>query len=157
MPTRREFLGTVVIAASATTLTAAPIAKKSAAKSKFQFIATTAAPKAAGPYSQAIRSGNDLYLSGQIPLDPATGNFVEGDFSTQTRRVLINLNAVLREGGADFHDVVKSTVYLTDANFPTLNTIYGEYFADHKPARSTVGVAALPRGAAIEIDLVARV
>jgi reactive intermediate/imine deaminase len=125
-------------------------------KQSIQFIASAAAPKAIGPYSQAVRAGNTLYASGQIPLDPATGNLVEGDFTAQARRVLENLKAVLHEAGADFRDVVKATVYLPDlGNFQTLNTIYGEYFGDHKPARSTVGVAALPRGAMVEIDLVA--
>ena len=155
MSTRREFLGTAVLAASATSLTA-QTAKKKSAESKLQFITSSAAPKAIGPYSQAVRSGNELFLSGQIALDPATGNLIEGDFSAQARRVFENLKAVLHEGGADFHNVVKATVYLADlANFQTLNSIYAETFGDHKPARSTVGVSALPRGAAVEIDLVA--
>ncbi len=120
------------------------------------FIASNDAPKAIGPYSQAIRSGNVIYLSGQIPLDPTTGNLVQGDFSAQARRVFDNLRAVLRAAGADFHNVVRATVYLTDlGNFQALNAIYGEYFGDHKPARSTVGAAQLPRGAALEIDLIA--
>jgi 2-iminobutanoate/2-iminopropanoate deaminase len=120
------------------------------------FIASNDAPKAIGPYSQAVRVGNVIYLSGQIPLDPATGNLVQGDFAVQARRVFDNLRAVLRGGDADFRDVVRATVYLTDlSNFQTLNGIYGEYFGDHKPARSTVGVAQLPRGAAVEIDLIA--
>ena len=120
------------------------------------FIATKDAPHAIGPYSQAVRSGNTLYLSGQIPLDPASGNLIEGDFSTQARRVFDNLKAVLRASGADFHHVVRATVYLTDlGNFQTLNSIYGQYFGDHKPARSTVGVAQLPRGATVEVDLIA--
>jgi reactive intermediate/imine deaminase len=120
------------------------------------FIATKDAPHAIGPYSQAVRSGNTVYLSGQIPLDPASGNLIEGDFPTQTRRVFDNLAAVLRASGADFKNVVRATVYLTDlGNFQTLNSIYGQYFGDHKPARSTVGVAQLPRGATVEIDLIA--
>ena len=119
-------------------------------------IATNDAPHAIGPYSQAVRSGNTLYLSGQIPLDPATGNLVDGDFSAQARRVFDNLRAVLRAARADFRNVVRATVYLTDlGNFQTLNSIYAEYFGDHKPARSTVGVAQLPRGSAVEIDLIA--
>ena len=103
-----------------------------------------------------MRSGNDVYLSGQIALDPATGNLVTGDFTAQARRVFDNLKAVLKEAGGDFGNVVKTTVYLPDlSNFQTLNAIYAEYFGDHKPARSTVGVAALPRGAMVEIDLIA--
>ena len=120
------------------------------------YIATKDAPHAIGPYSQAVRSGNLLFLSGQIPLDPKSGNLIEGDFSSQARRVFDNLRAVLRASGADFRNVTRATVYLTDlANFQVLNTIYAEYFGDHKPARSTVGVAQLPRGAAVEIDLIA--
>src|ERR1700737_1493860 len=120
------------------------------------FIATKEAPHAIGPYSQAVRSGNTIYLSGQIPLDPVSGNLVEGDFAAQARRVFDNLRAVLRAAGAAFRNVTRATVYLTDlGNFQTLNTIYGQYFGDHKPARSTVGVSQLPRGAAVEIDLIA--
>ena len=97
-----------------------------------------------------------LFLSGQIPLDPKSGNLIEGDFSAQSRRVCDNLRAVLKAAGADFRNVTRATVYLTDLNnFQTLNAIYGEYFGTHKPARSTVGVAQLPRGAAVEIDLIA--
>ncbi|HEV8660905.1 MAG TPA: RidA family protein [Thermoanaerobaculia bacterium] len=157
MSTRREFLATAVaVAATATSVRAATKPMTKSKKQSIQFIASAAAPKAIGPYSQAVRAGNTLYASGQIPLDPATGNLVEGDFTAQARRVLENLKAVLHEAGADFRDVVKATVYLPDlGNFQTLNTIYGEYFGDHKPARSTVGVAALPRGAMVEIDLVA--
>lgn len=145
MSTRREFLeGTMLLAAGGATRT------------PLKPIATTSAPKAIGPYSQAVRAGNMLYLSGQIALEPASGNLVEGDFSTQARRVFENLKAVLHEAGTDFGRVVKATVYLSDlANFQTLNSIYAEYFGDHKPARSTVGVAQLPRGAAVEIDLIA--
>ena len=120
------------------------------------YIATNDAPKAIGPYSQAVRAGNLLFLSGQIPLDPAKGELVQGDFATQTRRVFENLKAVLAEAGATFAQVTRATVYLTDlGNFQTLNGIYAEYFGDHKPARSTVGVASLPKGATVEIDLIA--
>lgn len=120
------------------------------------FISSNEAPKAIGPYSQALRSGNVIYLSGQIPLDPATGNLVEGDFSTHVHRVFANLRAVLKAAGAEFRNVTKATVYLTDlGNFQTLNTIYSQYFGDHKPARSTVGVAQLPKGATVEIDFIA--
>ena len=120
------------------------------------FIATNDAPHAIGPYSQAVRSGNMLFLSGQIPLDPKSGNLIDGDFAAQSRRVFENLRAVLRQAGADFKHVTRATVYLTDlGNFQTLNSIYAEYFGNHKPARSTIGVAALPRGAQVEIDLIA--
>lgn len=121
-----------------------------------EFIATPDAPKAIGPYSQAIRSGGMLYTSGQIALDPATGDLVGGDFEAQVHRVFRNLEAVLKQGGSGFSRVVKATVYLTDlASFQAMNAIYAEYFGDHKPARTTVQVSALPKGGAIEIDLVA--
>jgi 2-iminobutanoate/2-iminopropanoate deaminase len=119
-------------------------------------IATDGAPKAIGPYSQAIKAGNVLYTSGQIALDPATGNLVEGDFAAQARRVFENLGSVLAAAGAGFGNVVKATVYVTDlANFATLNEIYASYFGDSKPARTTVGVSQLPKGGLVEIDLVA--
>jgi reactive intermediate/imine deaminase len=114
------------------------------------------APKAIGPYSQAIRAGNVIYTSGQIALDPATGALVEGDFAAQAHRVFENLKAVLTAGGATFSNVAKATVYLTDlANFTTLNEIYASYFGATKPARTTVGVAQLPKGGLVEIDLIA--
>jgi 2-iminobutanoate/2-iminopropanoate deaminase len=120
------------------------------------FVATNDAPKAIGPYSQAVKANGVLYASGQIALDPASGNLVTGDFTAQARRVFENLKAVLREGKTDFKHVVRVTVYLTDlGNFQTLNSIYAEYLGDHKPARSIVGVAQLPRGAQVEIDLIA--
>jgi endoribonuclease L-PSP, putative len=119
-------------------------------------ITTSDAPKAIGPYSQAVKVGNVLYTSGQIALDPATGIIVEGDFATQARRVFENMAAVLAAAGTGFGSVVKATVYLTDlANFATLNEVYASYFGDNKPARSTVGVAQLPKGGLVEIDLVA--
>jgi len=119
-------------------------------------ISSNDAPKAIGPYSQAVRAGNLLFTSGQIPLDPASGNLVEGDFAAQAHRVFENLKAVLTAAGASFSNVSRATVYLTDlGNFQTLNSIYAEYMGDHKPARSTVGVASLPRGATVEIDLIA--
>jgi len=121
-----------------------------------KYIATDDAPKAIGPYSQAVVHHGILYTSGQIALDPATGNLVEGDFAAQAERVFRNLEAVLAAAGSDFSRVLKATVYLSDlANFQTLNTIYAQYFGDHKPARSTVGVAQLPKGAAVEIDFIA--
>lgn len=120
------------------------------------FIATEQAPQAIGPYSQAIRANGMLYTSGQISLDPATGQLVEGSFDDHARRVFRNLEAVLKKGGSSFDRVLKATVYLTDlANFQSLNAIYAEYFGNHKPARTTVGVKELPKGALVEIDLVA--
>ena len=120
------------------------------------FIATSSAPQAIGPYSQAVRANGVLFASGPIALDPASGNLISGDFPAQVRRVFDNLAAVLREGGSSFDKVTKATVYLTDlSNFQALNAIYAEYFGDHKPARSTVGVKELPRGAQVEIDLIA--
>ena len=120
------------------------------------FVATDAAPKAIGPYSQAVKANGLVYTSGQIALDPATGNLVDESFEAQVRRVLQNLDAVLREAGSSPDRVLKATVFITDfANFQTLNTLYAGYFGDHKPARTTVAVSALPKGAAVEIDLVA--
>src|SRR5689334_16167369 len=120
------------------------------------FVASKNAPKAIGPYSQAVKANGFVFTSGQIALDPASGNIVEGDFSSQARRVFENLKAVLTEAHTDFSRVVKATVYLTDlADFQTLNSIYAEYFGEHKPARTTVQVAGLPKGAAVEIDLIA--
>ncbi len=116
-------------------------------------IATTNAPQAIGTYSQAIRAGNTVYLSGQIPLDPATGELVAGDMEAQVRRVFENLKAVAVAAGADLSHVVKLTVYLTDlAHFALVNRVMAEYFSQPYPARAAVGVAALPRGAAVEMD-----
>lgn len=120
------------------------------------FLATNGAPAAIGPYSQAIRAGKMIYTSGQIPLDPRTGELVAGEFEAMVRRVFENLKAVLHQGGASFTSVVKATVYLTSmSDFQALNGIYAEYFGDHKPARSTVAVKELPKGARVEIDLIA--
>jgi 2-iminobutanoate/2-iminopropanoate deaminase len=120
------------------------------------FIATEGAPKAIGPYSQAVSTGEWLFTSGQIPLDPATGKLVEGDFAVHARRVFENLRAVLEAAGASFSDVVKATVFLKSlSDFEVLNAIYAEYFGEHKPARSTVAVAQLPKDASVEIELIA--
>jgi 2-iminobutanoate/2-iminopropanoate deaminase len=115
------------------------------------------APKAIGPYSQAIRSGNLLFCSGQIPLDPKSGEMVgASDVRAQTRQVMENLKAVLAAGGASFAGVVKTTIYLKDlADFASVNEIYGSYFQATPPARATVQVAGLPRGALVEIDAIA--
>jgi 2-iminobutanoate/2-iminopropanoate deaminase len=121
-----------------------------------QRIETEAAPAAIGPYSQAIVAGGFLFTAGQIALDPVTGKIVEGGIVEQTTRVLANLREVLANSGATWADVVKSTVYLLDlADFPTVNEIYGKQIGNARPARSTVQVAALPRGGLIEIDLIA--
>jgi reactive intermediate/imine deaminase len=116
-------------------------------------IATPHAPQAIGTYSQAIRAGNTVYLSGQIPLDPATGELLTGDIEAQVRRVFDNLLAVAQAAGGDLSHVVKLTVYLTDlAHFALVNRVMAEYFSQPYPARAAVGVAALPRGAAVEMD-----
>lgn len=121
------------------------------------FHASDGAPRAIGPYSQAVSTDGWLFTSGQVGLDPATGELVPGGFEAQARRVFENLRAVLDAAGCDFGDVVKATVYLADmADFATLNGIYAEAFGDHRPARSTVQAAALPKAARVEIDLVAR-
>jgi 2-iminobutanoate/2-iminopropanoate deaminase len=122
-----------------------------------QGVSTEAAPAAIGPYSQAIRSGDLVFLSGQIPLDPATGELVSGGIEEQTRRVMNNLGAVLAAAGASFENVVKTTIYLADlGDFPAVNGVYASYFGQPAPARATVQVAALPKGARVEIDATAR-
>ena len=119
-------------------------------------IFTTEAPAAIDPYSQGIRTGRFLFCSGQIPLDPTSGEIVPGDIATQTRRVLDNIAAILRTGGLTFDHVVKTTIFLTNlADFQTVNETYGSYFKQDPPARSTVQVSALPRGANVEIEVIA--
>jgi len=121
-------------------------------------IQTDRAPKAIGPYSQAIQvdGGKVTFLSGQIPLDPRSGEVVAGDVAAQTERVMENLKAVLAAGGLDFSHVVRCTVFLIDlADFPRVNEVYGRYFQGPPPARSTVQVAGLPRGARLEVDAIA--
>ena len=114
------------------------------------------APQPIGPYSQAIRAGDSLYLAGQIAMDPKTGKLIEGDIKEQTRRVLHNIKAVLQAGKAAFSDVVSVTVYMTDLkDFKEMNEVYQEYFSSPYPARATVGVAALPAGAKVEIGVIA--
>ncbi|MEW6283507.1 MAG: RidA family protein [Candidatus Eremiobacterota bacterium] len=120
-------------------------------------VVTKEAPGAIGPYSQAIRAGDLVFCSGQIPLDPATGQLIEGDLEAQTRRVMDNLRAVLSAAGTGFEQVVKTTIFLRSmADFAEVNRVYGEYLADPPPARSTVAVADLPRGARLEIEVIAR-
>jgi len=119
-------------------------------------VATGRAPAAIGPYSQAVRSGSFLFCSGQIPLDPATGQLVEGGIEAQTARVLDNLTALLAAGGLALGDVVRTTVFLVSMeDFPTMNEVYARYFDEDPPARSTIAVAALPKGARVEIEAIA--
>lgn len=114
------------------------------------------APAAVGPYSQAVLSGRYIFTSGQIPIDPRTGQLESGPIESQTRRVMENLRAVLAEGGADFGNVVKATVFLADlADFAAMNATYAAYFPTNPPARSTIQVAALPLGARVEIEMIA--
>jgi 2-iminobutanoate/2-iminopropanoate deaminase len=118
-------------------------------------VSTPDAPEAIGPYSQAIRTGSLLFCSGQIPLDPSTGEVVKEDVEGQTRRCLDNLSAVCEAAGAALADAVRCTIYLADiGDFARVNEAYGEFFADDPPARVAVGVAALPRGADVEIDAI---
>lgn len=123
-----------------------------------KIVSTENAPKAIGPYSQAVISGGLIFLSGQIPIDPETGKLTGKDISAQTKRVLQNIEAVLEAAGGSLSDVVKTTVYMTDlSTFAEMNRIYEKYFHETPPARATVQVASLPVGALIEIDAVARV
>jgi 2-iminobutanoate/2-iminopropanoate deaminase len=119
-------------------------------------ISTEKAPAAIGPYSQAIQAGNLLFCSGQIPLDPVSGEVVAGDVRRQAEQVMENIAAVLSAAGAGFNDVVKATVFLVEmGDFGAVNEVYGRYFTEHKPARSTVAVKALPRGVLVEIEVIA--
>ena len=120
-----------------------------------QIISTTDAPAAIGTYSQAVRVGNTIWVSGQIPLDPRTKELVPGDVEAQTRQVFDNLKAIVIAAGATFDDVVKANVYLTDlSHFALVNKVMSEYFREPYPARATVGVAALPRGAQVEVECI---
>jgi 2-iminobutanoate/2-iminopropanoate deaminase len=122
-----------------------------------EVIRTDQAPKAIGPYEQALKFGGWVITSGQIPLSPQTGNLVEGGIAAQTRQVLENLRAILEAAGSSMTRVVKTTVYMTNlGDFQKMNEVFAEYFPQDKPVRSTVGVAALPRGALVEIDVVAQ-
>jgi 2-iminobutanoate/2-iminopropanoate deaminase len=123
-----------------------------------QAVATDRAPKAIGPYSQAIRAGSLLFCSGQIPLDPATGALVDGDIAAQTRQVFANLTAILKAAGTSLDHVVKTTVFLADMNdFAAMNEVYATFFTSPAPARSTVAAAGLPKSARIEIEVVAEI
>ena len=119
-------------------------------------VSTAAAPAAIGPYSQAIRAGSLLFVSGQIPLDPATSTMVEGDITVQTHRVLRNVAGILEAAGSSFDRVVRTTVYLADMNdFAAMNDVYGTYFTSPAPARATIQAARLPKDARVEIDVIA--
>ena len=121
-------------------------------------ISTPGAPRAIGPYSQGITANGFLFTAGQVGFDPASGELVDGGIAEQTHRVLQNIRAILRAGGTDIASVVKTTVFLVDmADFALMNEVYAEFFGDHRPARSTVAVASLPRGARVEIEAVAAV
>ena len=121
-------------------------------------ISTKKAPAAIGPYSQAIQLGNLVYTSGQIPIDPSTGAFVEGGIKEQTRQSLTNIKAILEEAGLSMSNVVKTTVFMADMNdFADMNAVYAEFFAEPYPARSAVAVKTLPKGALLEIEVVAEV
>jgi 2-iminobutanoate/2-iminopropanoate deaminase len=123
---------------------------------KLNTVSTDKAPAAIGPYSQAIQAGNLIFCSGQIPLDPVSGEIVVGDVRRQTEQVMENISAVLSAAGAGFNDVVKATVFLVEmSDFAVVNEVYGRYFSGHKPARSTVAVKELPRGVRIEIEVTA--
>ena len=123
---------------------------------KLKAISTDKAPSAIGPYSQAVKFGSMLFCSGQIPLDPATGEIVAGNICDQTERVMDNIAAVLTASGVGFDDVIKTTIYLVDmSDFAAVNEVYGKCFHNHKPARSTVAVRSLPRGALVEIEVIA--
>ena len=119
-------------------------------------ICTAKAPSAIGPYSQAIQVGNLVYTSGQIPIDPATGNFVDGGIKEQTRQSLLNVKAILEEAGMTMEQVVKTTVFMADMNdFADMNAVYATFFSEPYPARSAVAVKTLPKGALVEIEVVA--
>lgn len=121
-----------------------------------QAVATEQAPKAIGPYSQGVRAANLLFVSGQIPIDPATGNLIEGDIAAQTRRVFENLSAILEAAGGSLDNVARTTVFLADmGDFAAMNEVYAGYFKEPAPARSTVQAARLPKDARIEIDVIA--
>jgi 2-iminobutanoate/2-iminopropanoate deaminase len=121
-----------------------------------QAIASADAPKAIGPYSPAVRAGQLLFVSGQVPFDPATGLMIDGDIAAQTRRVLDNIGALLKAGGLAFTDIVRTTIFLADMNdFTAVNDVYATYFSQPFPARATVQVARLPKDARVEIDAIA--
>jgi|TARA_B100000678_G_C17864062_1_gene364431 2-iminobutanoate/2-iminopropanoate deaminase len=124
----------------------------------FRFVHTPEAPEAIGPYSQAVVTGDWVFASGQIPIDPDTGELIGGDITVQTDRVMKNLSAVLGAAGTSMRSVVKTTVYLADmANFAEMNKVYAEHFGDHRPARATVQAGGLPKAAEVEIEVIAKI
>jgi len=124
----------------------------------FKFVHTPEAPDALGPYSQAVVAGEWIFASGQIPIDPATGELIDGGIVEQTERVMKNLAAVFREAGVSLNQVVKTTVYLADmGTFGEMNRVYAKHFGDHRPARATVQAGGLPKNAGVEIDAIARI
>lgn len=124
----------------------------------FKFVHTPEAPEAIGPYSQAVVTGDWVFASGQIPIDPATGELIVGDITVQTHRVMKNLAAVLKAAGTSMGSVVKTTVYLSDmANFAEMNKVYAEHFGDHRPARATVQAGGLPKAVDVEIEVIAKI
>jgi 2-iminobutanoate/2-iminopropanoate deaminase len=123
-----------------------------------QAVSTPLAPQAIGPYSQGVRAGSLLFVSGQVPIDPATGNIIEGDIAAQTHRVLQNIGEILKAGGTSFDQVARTTVFLADMNdFAAMNAVYATYFEAPAPARATVQVSRLPKDARVEIDAIAMV
>ena len=121
-----------------------------------QSVSSPGAPTAIGPYSPAVRTGQLLFVSGQVPIDPSTGNLIDGDIAAMTRRVLDNVGALLKAGGLTFADVVRTTVFLADMNdFVAMNEVYGTYFSQPYPARATVQVSRLPKDSRVEIDVIA--
>ena len=123
-----------------------------------QAVSTPSAPQAIGPYSQGIRAGSLLFVSGQVPIDPATGNIIDGDIAAQTHRVFQNIGEILKAGGASFDHVVRTTVFLADMNdFAAMNAVYATYFNAPAPARATVQVSRLPKDARVKIDVIAAI
>jgi 2-iminobutanoate/2-iminopropanoate deaminase len=155
---RRSLLKKAAAATGA--IAAAGLARAAEAPAKgtgVKFVSTDGAPKAIGPYAQGVEAGGFLFLSGQVPLDPAKGELVTASLDAAVERILDNLEAVLMAAGLGFSDVVKTTVYLTKAeDFAPMNAVYGKRMGEHKPARSTVVVAALPRNAPLEIEMIAK-
>lgn len=131
------------------------LARSAPKPTKRTVLSTELAPKAIGPYSQAIRAGDFIFTAGQVPIDPATSQLIEGDISDQTRRVLMNISAILEAAGTSMSKVVKTTVFMANMNdFSAMNAVYAEFFPENPPARSTFAVAALPRNALIEIETI---
>ena len=151
-----ELLVPLLLLVSISTAQNPPTPSAQEKKANQEVVATKDAPQPIGPYSQAIKAGGLIFASGQIALDPATGKLVEGDVKAQTERVLKNLSAVLAAAGSSTERVVRTTVFLKNiSDFPAMNEVYGHFFTNAPPSRSTIGVAALPRDALVEIDVIA--